>query len=83
MKKLVIFSVLILFYLNSCYYIKQAILDEKTSPRRGIKLKNSFREIFDTKPFDIREVKNQKKTKVIEINKMNESKDTSSEAETR
>ncbi len=83
MKKLVIFLVLVLFCLNSCYYIKQAILDEKTSPRRGIKLKNSFREIFDTKPFDIREVKNQKKTKIIEINKMNEAKDTSSDINTR
>ena len=79
MKKLIICSILVLFCLNSCYFIEQAYYDEKIS-RKMPKIKDS---IFDTKPFDIREVKNQKKTKVIEINKMNESKDTSSKAETR
>lgn len=79
MKKIIICSILMLFYLNSCYFIEQAYYDEKIA-RKMPKIKDS---IFDTNPIDIREVKNKKKTKVIEINKMNESKYTSSEAETR
>ena len=59
MKKLIICSILVLFCLNSCYFIEQAILDEKitATQNRGVKKKDS---IFDTRPWG--EWKEEKKT---------------------
>ena len=50
MKKIIICSILMLFCLNSCYFIEQAILDEKitATQNRGVKKKDS---IFDTRPW--------------------------------
>ena len=64
MKKIIICSILMLFCLNSCYYIKQAILDEELSAlrrkgakKRGIIEKDS---IFDAEPWE--KCKEEKKT---------------------
>ena len=42
-----------LFCLNSCYFIEQAILDEKitATQNRGVKKKNPFKEIFEEEPW--------------------------------
>ena len=56
MKKIIICSILMLFCLNSCYFIEQAYYDEKIS-RKMPKIKDS---IFDTRPWG--EWKEEKKT---------------------
>ena len=48
MKKLIICSILVLFCLNSCYFIEQAYYDEKIS-RKMPKIKDS---IFDAEPWE-------------------------------
>ena len=48
MKKLIICSILMLFCLNSCYFIEQAYYDEKIS-RKMPKIKDS---IFDAEPWE-------------------------------
>ena len=83
MRKLTIFSILVLFCLNSCYYIRQAILDEKINAlrRRGAKKQGIIEKdpIIDPNPFDIREVKRKKITKIIKMKNTEETKTNNKE----
>ena len=47
MKKLIICSILVLFCLNSCYFIEQAILDEKITATQNRDVKKKKEPIID------------------------------------
>ena len=83
MKKLIIFIFLSVFSLNSCYFIEQAILDEKINAlrRRGAKKQGIIEKdpIIDPNPFDIREVKRKKITKIIKMKNTEETKTNNKE----
>lgn len=79
MKKLIICSILVLFCLNSCYFIEQAILDEKITATQNRGVKKKKEPIIDPDPFDIRDVKNKRIKKVIKIKNMEEIKSNNKE----
>lgn len=74
MKRLIIFIFLSVFCLNSCYYIRQAILDEKITATQNRGIKKKKEPLIDPNPFDIREVKTNKQKKIIKMKSTEETK---------